>query len=175
MQCPACGDQLVTTTIEGIELDICKNGCAGIWFDNYELEKMDEKHESVGEHLLQLKKAPNINIDYSQTRMCPKCENRKMLKHFVSSNMEIEVDECPECGGFWLDPGELGQIREQFETDADRNNATTEYFKEVFKDDLKQEQAETQETLKHIHKITNMFRFICPSYYIPGKQKWGAF
>jgi len=24
-------------------------------------------------------------------------------------------------------------------------------------------------------KISNMFRFICPSYYIPGKQDWGAF
>jgi hypothetical protein len=22
---------------------------------------------------------------------------------------------------------------------------------------------------------SNMFRFICPSYYIPGKHDWGAF
>jgi Zn-finger nucleic acid-binding protein len=125
--------------------------------------------------LLQLQKKTDIIIDYQQTRMCPKCDNRKMLKHFVSTNMEVEVDECPECGGFWLDSGELRQIREQFETDAERTDIAKKYFAEVFKNDMKQSEAETEETLKHIRKITRMFRFICPSYYIPGKQKWGAF
>jgi hypothetical protein len=24
-------------------------------------------------------------------------------------------------------------------------------------------------------RIANAFKFICPSYYIPGKQAWGAF
>jgi len=26
-----------------------------------------------------------------------------------------------------------------------------------------------------VDRIARLFRFICPSYYVPGKQKWGAF
>jgi len=29
--------------------------------------------------------------------------------------------------------------------------------------------------LESARKIANAFKFICPSYYIPGKQAWGAF
>jgi len=36
-------------------------------------------------------------------------------------------------------------------------------------------EAEDQAKLNKVLKISNMFRFICPSYYIPGKQDWGAF
>jgi len=28
-------------------VDVCQNGCGGIWFDNFELEKVDEKHETL--------------------------------------------------------------------------------------------------------------------------------
>jgi len=34
---------------------------------------------------------------------------------------------------------------------------------------------EDKDKLNKVLKISNMFRFICPSYYIPGKQDWGAF
>jgi hypothetical protein len=34
---------------------------------------------------------------------------------------------------------------------------------------------ESQEKLEKARRIANIFRFICPSYYIPGKQEWGAF
>jgi hypothetical protein len=32
-----------------------------------------------------------------------------------------------------------------------------------------------QAKLDKARKIANMFRFVCPSYYIPDKQDWGAF
>jgi len=36
-------------------------------------------------------------------------------------------------------------------------------------------QNEDQARLDKVRKIADMFRFVCPSYYIPGKQDWGAF
>jgi len=98
-----------------------------------------------------------------------------MIKHFMSTKAEVEVDECPECGGFWLDAGELRQIREQFETIDDRNAAANKYFEETFGDDLAKMRAESEENASKCHKIAKMFRFICPSYYISGKQDWGSF
>jgi Zn-finger nucleic acid-binding protein len=43
-----------------------------------------------------------------------------LRKHFFSIRQKVEVDSCPNCGGYWLDHGELEMIREQFQTDAAR-------------------------------------------------------
>jgi hypothetical protein len=36
-------------------------------------------------------------------------------------------------------------------------------------------QAQDEEKLAKTRRVANVFRFICPTYYIPGKQDWGAF
>ena len=175
MNCPACNNQLAAMNVEGISVDVCKDGCGGIWFDNFELSQVDEKHESVGESLLQVEKNPDIAVDHTQKRLCPKCENQKMRKHFMSVKRQAEVDECPACAGIWLDAGELGQIRNQFETQADREQAADEYFSDVFGDQLATMRAESSAKLQIARNISKAFAVICPSFYIPGKQNWGAF
>ena len=88
---------------------------------------------------------------------------------------EVEVDECQNCGGFWLDYGELGRIRSQYSSEEERKKAAEEYFEDLFGEELKRMQEEAEEKREKAKKIIRMFRFICPSYYIPGKQDWGAF
>jgi hypothetical protein len=34
---------------------------------------------------------------------------------------------------------------------------------------------EDKSKLESARKVAGIFKFICPSYYIPGKQAWGAF
>ena len=93
----------------------------------------------------------------------------------MAGKREIEVDECPACGGFWLDAGELRQIREQYETDAERSGKANEYFDAVFGGEIGKMHQESQEKKEKAQKIAGMFKFICPSYYIKGDQDWGAF
>jgi Zn-finger nucleic acid-binding protein len=35
----------------------------------------------------------------------------KLKRHFFSAKRKVEVDQCPNCGGYWLDAGELAAIR----------------------------------------------------------------
>jgi Zn-finger nucleic acid-binding protein len=98
-----------------------------------------------------------------------------MQQHFFSVQRSVAIDECPACGGVWLDAGELAQIRELYPSEAEREKAAEQYFDDVFGDELAAMQAESQQRLASARKIAHIFRFICPSYYIPGKQKWGAF
>jgi Zn-finger nucleic acid-binding protein len=175
MKCPVCNRQLQEMRVADIVVEVCQNGCGGIWFDNYELKKMDEQHEAAGEALLSLKRDEDIRVDYSQIRLCPKCENQKMLKHFFSVEREVEIDECPVCGGLWLDYGELGQIRDQFANEEERKKAAQAYLSELFDDKLAEMRAENEEQLERARRFAKVFRFICPTYYIPGKQEWGAF
>jgi Zn-finger nucleic acid-binding protein len=98
-----------------------------------------------------------------------------MMRHFFSVKRRITVDECPNCGGYWLDVGELAAVRTEFETEEERDRAAVQYFSELFDPDLAVAHAETAEDLERTQKIAHVFRFICPSFYIPGKQEWGAF
>ncbi len=175
MDCPACGRQLYKMDVADIVVDVCERGCGGIWFDNFELKKVDEKHESAGEKLLDVTRNPDVKVDYTQKRKCPKCQDQPMLQHFMSIKREIEVDECPACGGLWLDYGELGGIRDQYDNDAERKEAAKAYFAEVFGPEFEKLKAENDEKHQKTRRIAHVFRFVCPSYYIPGEQSWGAF
>ena len=175
MKCPACGNVLTLMVAGGVTVNVCEHGCGGIWFDAFELAKVDEPHESLGEELLNVEKNPDVAVDHTGKRSCPKCENVIMGRHFFSAKKQVEVDECPNCGGFWLDAGELTAIRGQFATEEEREKAADEYYQEIFGSQLVAMRAESQQKLEKSRKIARMFRFICPSYYVPGKQDWGAF
>ena len=93
----------------------------------------------------------------------------------VSVKRKVEIDECPGCGSIWLDAGELGDIRSLFKTEEEKIEAAGQYFTEVFADDMLKVRQESEEKVARAKRFANMFKFITPSYYIPGKQTWGAF
>lgn len=176
MNCPACSSgTLKPVTTGDVELDVCENGCGGIWFDNLELKKLDEPHEHVGEHLLEIPINPSVRVDHERKRECPKCDDAKMFRMFFSAKRDVEVDNCRVCGGFWLDPGELQMIRGAFETTEKKQAHAKEVYDEMFGPELKAMKAESEEKLAAARKVAHILRFICPSYYIPGKQDGGAF
>jgi len=162
-------------TVGDVTVDVCRGGCGGIWFDSFEFKKFDEPNESAGEELLDVEQDASIVVDHTKRLKCPKCDDLVMMRHFFSVKKEVEVDECPGCGGFWLDAGELRKIRSMFNTEEERHKAAGEYFSEVFGADFAAMQAEDEAKLAKARRVSNMFRFICPSYYIPGKQAGGAF
>lgn len=175
MDCPVCANALTTMRVGGIAVDVCEGGCGGIWFDRYELMRLDEPDESAGESLLDTARDPDLHVDPSKRLHCPKCPEVVMARHFFSVKRQVVADECPNCGGHWLDPGELRTIRSEYASEEERQRAASEYFSEVFGPDLAEAHAETAEDLARARRIAYAFRFICPSYYIPGEQDWGAF
>ena len=114
MNCPACDHQLTPMEFGGVTVDACHGGCAGIWFDAFELQRVDEHREVPGEHLLRVQRDPNLMVDHSRRRNCPRCGSVKLLRQFFSARKQVEVDHCPNCGGYWLDAGELEKIRKVY-------------------------------------------------------------
>ena len=94
INCPACQKpmQKVFITHTGFNLDVCADGCGGIFFDNRELKFFDEKHENINEIVDVLKGKTFEKVDESKTRICPICGN-KMVKNYVSIKKEIQIDE----------------------------------------------------------------------------------
>jgi uncharacterized protein len=111
MKCPACHRTLSRISIGSLEVDACRGGCGGIWFDIFELQQVDDSNETIGESLLRIPRDESIHIDPLLKRECPNCLQKKLMRHLFSPKIAVQVDECAGCGGFWLDAGELEQIR----------------------------------------------------------------
>lgn len=173
MKCPTCDIELNQVSIEEIQLDVCKEGCGGIWFDRFELQKMDEPHEFTDESLIDtLAIESPIAYDPTVKRKCPKCKDTIMMRHFFSVKKEVEVDHCPKCAGYWLDEGELFKIRKQFKTESDRKMAAEQYFTDLFDIELSKMREESEEKAQQAQKIANMFRLISPRYYFNKIKNW---
>jgi Zn-finger nucleic acid-binding protein len=111
MKCPACFNELKSMQVGSLVVDVCQGGCGGVWFDAFELQRVDEEEEQAGDALLHIKRDERVRVDSSRKRDCPRCAGVRLHRHFSSAKRKIEVDECPNCGGYWLDAGELAQLR----------------------------------------------------------------
>ena len=56
-----------------------------------------------------------------------------------------------------------------------RHQAAEEVFSDLFGPQLEALAKEREANAERAKRIANMFKYLCPSYYLPGKQKWGAF
>lgn len=121
INCPACGKKMLKVYFpsQGINLDVCADGCGGIYFDNRELDKFDEKHEDITPLVEIFEGKTFQKVDESDTRICPVC-GMKMVKNFAGPKHEVEIDECYSCGGKFLDNNELEKIRSQYNTEEER-------------------------------------------------------
>jgi len=175
MKCPACDGTLCEKEAGGIIVDVCEGGCGGLWFDNFELRKFDEPHEAEGEALLDVETDPAALVDLAVRRECPVCPGIVMMRHPFSPCDEVEIDECPKCGGVWLDAGELATIRTRFSTDEQRAEAAKAWLDKKVNAQLDQARQEDKESEARTHRLAHLLRFLCPSYWIPGKQDWAAY
>ena len=111
MKCPACANELTARQVGSLKVDICAGGCGGVWFDAFELQRVDDEIEAAGDPLLHIQRDKKLHVDPTRKRNCPRCADMKLMRHLFSPKSRVEVDECPGCGGYWLDDGELAKIR----------------------------------------------------------------
>ena len=141
--CPACRKEMkkVFLSDQGIYVDVCLDGCGGIFFDNREFKKADENAEDITPLINALKDKQFEEVNTTQIRYCTTC-GRQMVKNFASAKHEIQIDECYGCGSTFLDYNELRKIRAQYEPEAERGEDAlkqfyTEYASEIEAFDLK--------------------------------------
>jgi len=103
--------QLSALRIGGVDTDICA-GCGGLWLDRLELARFEHPESAFGDALVaHLSQFPMTLMDHGQRLRCPRHPEAVMLRRAFSRDVPVEVDECPQCGGHWLDADELARIR----------------------------------------------------------------
>lgn len=108
--CPVCEQEMAIKKINDISTLSCAK-CEGVWLtkgelnailhpDDWDLEYCTTEHGAD---------APTSG------RKCPECPNTHLRKGNFIEYSNIAIDYCPECGGIWLDRGELDDITKELE------------------------------------------------------------
>lgn len=110
--CPACGSEMTKLFVanKGISIDICANGCGGIYFDNQEIQEFSNPDEDISEIKKLLEGKNFMPVDENQVRVCPSCKT-PMAK---TNALGIQIDTCYKCGGIFLDNGEFELVKSKF-------------------------------------------------------------
>lgn len=163
--CPACNKKMhkIFLNTHGFNLDICLDSCGGMFFDNRELNKVDEQHENIDEILALINGKTFKPVDENELRICPAC-SANMHKNYTSLEKNIQIDECYTCGGKFLDAGELCRMRAEFENDAERAASVVNAFYKIHGVELAKlerdaEKARKTDTLGEVfYGILNSYR-----------------
>jgi uncharacterized protein len=103
MNCPKCVDERLSRMRAGeLEVDHCP-ACGGLWLDQNELPRLLEVDAGDLRDLRRGRDATGANTRLGK---CPACA-RGLLRVTSGIQRQVTVDKCADCGGVWLDGGEL--------------------------------------------------------------------
>ena len=118
MLCPACNHQLQEIKTTKFAFNICQNGCGGILINKQDFKNICAQIEDAGDEFININSNKNERSYTDQVRNCPKCNDRKMVQHFMNG---IEIEECYKCGELWMDIGEFESVCEKNQKKIKRN------------------------------------------------------
>ena len=99
----------VHTITNKLSYDLCES-CGSLWLDRSELDKMAFQVEGSIEFCSE-DEAKGVS---EAVKNCPRCKGLPLHKvNFIDDSTGIILDHCKNCGGFWLDGGELEKIDER--------------------------------------------------------------
>ena len=109
MKCLNCGTEMmnnqVRTKKDLISYDMCEK-CGSLWLDAGALDKMAFQVKGSIEYC---SREPVAETE-KQVRKCPRCDNSNLYQVRFLNSSDIILHHCRNCGGFWLDGGELDLI-----------------------------------------------------------------
>ncbi len=113
MKCLNCNTEmmnhLIQTKKDQISYDICE-ACGSLWLDRGELDKMAFQVNGSIEYC----STDKVKDTSEPNKECPRCKGTTLDKvYFIGS--ELTLDRCRNCGGFWLDGGELDLVNKELQ------------------------------------------------------------
>ncbi len=170
MICPSCKNQLTLFTLGGVCTHVCEDGCGGFWLQRHQINKISGP-PGGGKKLLQVPPAAGIRIFRDVEHPCPHCKTTLLFKHFSNRELDIQVDQCAKCSGFWIESGKLNLLWR-------RGNANglcpqvTDYFSEVYETCISLLNVSNADIRESAQQIVKIFRWVSPEDFILEKNVW---
>ncbi|MFV0442297.1 MAG: zf-TFIIB domain-containing protein [Planctomycetaceae bacterium] len=104
LDCPACGDQLVTAVVDDLPCRACPS-CFGTTISHDDFGDLVARRRASYQGADQL--ASTMNLDaLAHERECPICHDAMEVHPYYGPGNTI-IDSCSVCHLVWLDAGEL--------------------------------------------------------------------
>lgn len=119
MKCPSCKSTLRTINYEGIQIETC-DVCKGEWLDRGELKNIIDVREKrfTPEEKRAVAESTTIKgvelARHDKDLLCPKCDGVTDPVNY-GGDTGIIIERCTQCGGIWVDGGELEKIQQVVE------------------------------------------------------------
>ncbi len=114
MQCLHCGTEMttnqVTTPENQVTYNVCDK-CGSLWLDAGMLDKMAFQVKGSIEYCEREEK----DEPEAAPKKCPRCDDAVLSQVKFLESDDIQLHYCRNCGGFWLDAGELDRIDKDLE------------------------------------------------------------
>ncbi len=115
LDCPKCLGLLTTKEVGELKnvpvvIDQCPV-CQGIWFDKGELERILKNHVQFDDEMPEKDFHFEWKDDYLDLKRakCPRCK-KELERINAADDDRVVTDYCMDCGGTWLDGGELREL-----------------------------------------------------------------
>ncbi len=112
MRCLNCNAEMVnydvTTSTAELSYDICEK-CGSLWLDAGELDKM----AFIVEGSIEFSSDEEDKTPETQVKNCPRCVTLPLARVRFLGATDIILHHCKNCGGFWLDGGDLNLIDQE--------------------------------------------------------------
>lgn len=135
----------------------CQGGCAGLWFDRYEIKKINPNNFGSGFELLKISQIEGVRSFRNVDHICPKCEMTLLLRHFFDRKRGLEVDQCARCGGVWV---EMGIVLKGKNSDIEKEKLINDYFAFVYKEKILKMDLMVADIRIAAEQILQVFRFL---------------
>lgn len=116
---------MVHENFGNVFVDVCGDGCHGVWFDGEELSRLDHRRKGGGP-ALQRALAADTAPSAERPLTCPRCEVEMDTIEY-DLHQAVAIDSCPECTGVFLDVGELALIRSRELTAEELQQSRTHF------------------------------------------------
>ena len=119
MDCLRCHQPMLIVTeshfFRHLTYDVCDR-CGGLWLDRGELDKLALRTPgSVEESTLEIYREERNGGGQPYQPFpppCPRCHAASMLKMHFMGEARILMDYCEQCGGLWVEGGQLTKINQ---------------------------------------------------------------
>lgn len=120
-----------------------------------------------GDSFLLIERAEGVRLFRNPEHPCPNCQTTLLYRHCFSRKLEMEIDQCSKCGGYWLDSGILAKLGDNYLGEEQKQNLARDYFKEMFDIKVRNMNMVNHDTLEAAKQIVRLFLFITPKPYTP--------
>lgn len=117
--CPACGKPMAKVMLNSTTfyVDMCVDGCGGIFLNNGELNFLMNDLDALKEILANINLSNSLNllddksfepVMESSVRVCPVCKLPMSKDKF--NDADVIIDTCDKCGSKFLDFSEFEKL-----------------------------------------------------------------